>query len=446
MYAIVDIETTGSYANANGITEISIHVHDGSQVVDSFTTLINPQQKIPRFITSLTGIDDAMVATAPSFEEAAPTIDAYLKDCVFVAHNVNFDYSFLKYQMEQCGFSMPTKKLCTVRLARKIVPGLPSYSLGNLCRSLGIKIENRHRANGDAAATAQLFGFLLHKDANGAVLQQFLKKQGKEQNLPLHLPADQVSNLPYQPGVYYFRDVKEKIIYVGKAKNIKYRVVSHFSGNSGTKQRQEFIRNIHSIDHEVCGTELMALIFESIEIKRLWPKYNRSQKKFEHNFGLYDFLDQAGYLRLGIEKKRKYMPAHYTFSSLNEGRQLVKRLAEKFQLDPQLCFIDGQPNGEETAKKPTPKKHNQQMEKALDYLTTLLPTFAIVDKGRNPEEQSCILMEKGRFYGMGYFPSDMHLQHLEHLKMFLTPYHDNQFIRNTLLSYAEQNPRQVKQL
>jgi len=156
MYAIVDIETTGGYADNNAITEVAIVLHDGNREVKRYETLVRPGQPIPRYIQALTGITDEMVADAPGFEEIAPVVHEWLKDAVFVAHNVNFDYSFLKHQLQACGLDLQAKKLCTVRLSRKAFPGIPSYSLGNVCQHLGIEIANRHRAGGDADATATL--------------------------------------------------------------------------------------------------------------------------------------------------------------------------------------------------------------------------------------------------------------------------------------------------
>jgi len=164
MYAIVDIETTGSYASAHGITEVAIHVFDGSKVVKKFESLINPLQPIPRYIQSFTGITDEMVANAPQFYEVAEEIFNILNENFFIAHNVNFDYSFLKSYLLRAGLDLRAKKLCTVRLSRRIFPGFPSYSLGNLCRSLEIEINNRHRAGGDAEATVKVFSKLLEND------------------------------------------------------------------------------------------------------------------------------------------------------------------------------------------------------------------------------------------------------------------------------------------
>src|SRR5688572_10390686 len=171
MYAIVDIETTGGYAANHRITEVAIYHHDGMQITDSFHTLVNPGRNIPFYITGLTGITTEMVMDAPSFEEVAEEIFKRLEGKVFVAHNAHFDYSFLKKEFEVAGINWQSKKLCTVRLSRKIIPGLRSYSLGSLSESLGIRIINRHRASGDASATVRIFDQLLRRDRDGHIVK-----------------------------------------------------------------------------------------------------------------------------------------------------------------------------------------------------------------------------------------------------------------------------------
>ncbi|WP_315824144.1 3'-5' exonuclease [Paraflavitalea speifideaquila] len=199
MYAIVDIETTGGYAANNDITEVAIVLHDGEKVVNRFESLVRPERAIPYYIQVLTGITPQMVEEAPSFEELAPVIHGLLEGAIFIAHNVNFDYSFLKHHLSQAGYELTTQKLCTVRLSKKVFPGFKSYSLGRLCESLGILMENRHRAGGDADATVRLFEHLLQHDAITHI-QQFIKKGAKEQSLPPHLPKEEVEKLPYTPG------------------------------------------------------------------------------------------------------------------------------------------------------------------------------------------------------------------------------------------------------
>ncbi len=443
IYAIVDIETTGGYAASNGITEIAVFVHDGLKIMDRFETLINPRQTIPYFIQTMTGITNEMVADAPVFEEVAPQLFAILNDKIFIAHNVNFDYSFLKHQLQQCGYELNAKKLCTVRLTRKVFSTLPSYSLGNICRSLQIPIENRHRAGGDAWATVQLFEMLLRNNAQPHI-EQFLKKSSKEQYLPLHLPKEQIEKLPGKPGVYYFRDQKGKVVYVGKAKNLKKRVSSHFTHNGAGRQKQEFIRNVHGISYQLCGTELMAAVLEETEIKRLWPRYNTSRKQLNLQYGLYVFEDQRGYARLAIERKRKHLRPVHTFGLLWEGYRLLWKMIERHQLSPGLCFVDQTRDTREAAEQyDEPLVYNRRVEQALQTLYEELPTFAVLGEGVEAGQQSCLLIEKGKFYGMGYVPLEMKMKDVGKLKKVLTPYHDNDFIRDMIYRFAEAHPRQM---
>lgn len=448
MYAIVDIETTGGHASANGITEIAICLHDGKKITKRYNTLVNPRREIPIYIRALTGITNEMVAEAPPFEDVAADIYHLLHGKVFIAHNVNFDYSFVRYHLAQAGYDLQCNKLCTVRLSRKILTGAPSYSLGKLCRHLGIDNESRHRAMGDCEATAELFSMLLRNDRNDHI-KQALKQHSKEQVLPPNLPKKVVQDLPNSPGVYYFHDQKGKVIYVGKAKNIKKRVSSHFTGNNPGQQRQEFLRNIHQITHQVCGTELIAFVLEAVEIKRLWPKYNRSLKRFEHAYGLYMYEDQRGYMRLAVDKYRKYTGALYTCNTMLEGRAVLNQLIEMFDLCPKLCFI--QNNTEvcsSTAKdkcactgiEPV-KTYNERINLAIAELNNALPTFAIRDEGRTDDEHSCILVEKGKFYGMGYISHYFQVENLQQLKDYITPYPGNDYIKNLVANYAEKFPQ-----
>jgi DNA polymerase-3 subunit epsilon len=453
MYAIVDIETTGGYAANNDITEVAIVLHNGISVVDRYETLIRPAREIPYFIQVLTGITPAMVEDAPTFEEVAEEIFDRLKDCIFIAHNVNFDYSFIKHHLQLCGFELNVQKLCTVRLARKVFPGLSSYSLGKLCVHFDIVIQNRHRAGGDADATVFLFeNILLHNGIEH--VQSFLKKGSKEQYLPQFLPKEEIEKLPYTPGVYYFHNQKGKIIYVGKARNIKYRVRSHFSHNGAGKQRQEFMRNIYSITYNTCGTELMAFILESIEIKRLWPEYNASQKRFTAAYGIYAFEDQNGYLRLAINKKMKNQEALYTFQLLHEGHRLLKKLIDNYDLCPKLCYLQRDegpctPNGLKICRGACEKKedvheYNKRVMQAKHFLEHHLPTFVVVDDGKDNAEQSCVLIEKGRFYGMGYIPMDTQLSNLDQLKEYITRYPENDYIRGLVYNYADKRPEKKR--
>lgn len=452
LYAVVDIETTGGYAASNGITEIAIVIHDGIKVIERYETLINPNQDIPIYIQTLTGIDEKMVANAPDFRAVAAEIYRLLHDKIFVAHNVNFDYSFVHHHLDSCGYQLNVKKLCTVRLGRKLFPGLTSYSLGKLCASLAIPLNNRHRAGGDADATAILLTMLIEKDSGG-LINETLKKKSKEQNLPPNLYKSEIDKLPNMLGIYYFKNEKGKVIYVGKAKQIKKRVCSHFSGNNISQQRQNFLKSIHSIDFETCGTELMALILEAAEIKKLWPENNRAMKRFEQKYCLYQFEDQNGYIRLGIDKYRNNNIVLYSFNNLLEGNQLLRSMVIEHQLCEKLCFIQktvkvcsnhskGECQGACIGVEST-TLYNFRVKRAIKELNDLLPSFALIDKGRHEDEKSCLWIEKGKFHGMGYISDYCDINDLETLKSAITPYPSNDYIMNMILAYSSQFPKKT---
>lgn len=450
-YAIVDIETTGSYAAANGITEICIVVLDGSEIVQRYETLINPLHQIPYFIQAMTGITNEMVVDAPVFEDVAAEIYEILKDKVFVAHNVNFDYSFIRNQLQYCGYQYDAGKLCTVRLSRKILPGYQSYSLGKLCNALGISHINHHRAGGDADATATLFKMLLENDGSGHIAKS-LKRTSGEHILPPNVPKTDFEQLPYTAGVYYFHDEKGKVVYVGKAKNIRYRVSSHFSNNATTRQKQNFMRYVYRISFEECGTELMAAVKESSEIKRLWPRFNAAQKRREDVYGIICYQDQTGYLRLAIDKVNSRYEVISSYHHIENAGAALRQLVHDFDLCSRLCFLNENLYDEKLhsilckgacdKKEPT-HIYNERVEKALNALRNL-PSFAIIDSGITFDERSCILVWHGKFYGMGFIPADITIEHPEAFKDMVTPYKENSTITNMLFGYAKRYPSKVK--
>lgn len=428
VYAIVDIETTGGFATGNGITEIAIVLHNGKEIEGCYHTLVNPFMVIPRYIVALTGITNEMVADAPSFKEIGETIHGLLKDRVFVAHNVNFDYSFVKHHLNDCGLILNSRKLCTVRLARKIFPGLASYSLGNLCRSLEVPITDRHRAKGDALATAEVFSKIIKGD-NNSVVAAMLKGRNAEQFLPPHMPGEEIDKLPEKPGVYYFENQKKEIIYVGKAINLRKRVKSHFSNNDGSKRKQELLRNVYHLSFKQCSSELMALILESQEIRQRWPLYNRSQKKYHHKYGLYSYEDGRGLLQLVIEQKKSNLPAIYTFNAIIEGQAFIRKIKEG-KIVPGNMPIDI-----------SKESYNQKILESIEQINLSLPSFVLIENRPSENEGHAVyLMEKGRFYGMTILPDPFTMPlTLEFWKENIPPSADNDYIRGLLLQHAEKN-------
>ncbi|CAM4186299.1 exonuclease domain-containing protein [Flavobacterium weaverense] len=446
-YAIVDIETTGGNASHSRITEIAIIIHDGTKVIDRWETLVNPQKNIPPAIFALTGITNEMVIDAPTFDIISDKVFELLSDRVFVAHNVNFDYSFVRHELESAGLKWTAKKLCTVRASRKIRPGMLSYSLGRLCKSLDIDLENRHRAGGDADATAILFTKLLEWDTEKE-MDKMIKKTSQDQRLPPNLPPEDFDQLPEKPGVYYFYDEHKKVVYVGKAVNLKKRVASHFGGHKITPQRQNFLRDIHAISFEVCGTELMALLLECTEIKQLWPIHNKALKKFEPKFGFFEYEARNGYRYLAIGKLAKNQNCIETFDSIYSGINLLQELAAKFEIDNRFCKYGSLSDGafmapNDSTDLPEIEQHNDQVQAAIDSYLNSRQSFAIIDKGRTKEERSCIWVEKGHFYGMGYIDMDVVVNNPSEVKEHLTPYKTNQYIMQLIFAFAKKYPRNV---
>ena len=237
---------------------------------------------------------------------------------------------------------------------------------------------------------------------------------------------------------------------MGKAKNLRHRVCSHFSNNKTGRQKQEFLRNIYSISHETTGTELMAFLLECVEIKRLWPLYNRSLKRFEPSYGLYVYEDRNGYSRLILEKRKKQLQPIYTFSLLLEGQNLLRKLVREYNLCPRLCFIQ---KGEERCEgihqgsckgaceqQEPPSSYNERVETAIAALIKSLPSFTLMDRGRHAEEKSCILVEQGRLYGMGYLPADAAVYDADQLKSYLIRYPENDYMRGLIYAHVERWP------
>lgn len=415
MYAIVDIETTGSSAANGKITEIAILIHDGKRVVDEYQTLLNPEAYIPMNITALTGISNEMVADAPRFFEVAKEIHQFLEGNIFVAHNVNFDYSFIKKEFQDLGANFNLPKLCTVRLSRKVFPGLKSYSLGRLCEHFDIKNEARHRAMGDARATSILMDHILENEEGQ--IEFFLKKTSKEADLPPNLDRSIFENLPELTGIYYFHDDHGKVLYVGKAKNIKSRVRSHFS-STDVVFKQQLKDKISNVTFEICGDEMIAFLKESYEIKRLFPPFNKAQKFPSAKFGMYHYKDGNGHDRVLVSKVQKGLKPIRTFPSFDKGRAFLVQWVKQYELKPEHCglpdtllnyygysFDDAEP-----------RTLSERFIQAVKEISLEESSYCLIGKGRSNDERSIVLIEEGKYQGFGYFDQDNAIESVEHIK------------------------------
>jgi DNA polymerase III subunit epsilon len=418
LFAIVDIETTGGNPSQGGITEIAVLVHDGNKIIDQFHTLLNPERFIPGFITGLTGIDQQMVAKAPTFQEIAPRLFEFLKDKVFIAHNVNFDYSFIREALKNEGYTFDVPKLCTVRLSRKAFPGYRSYGLGRICEQLSIKIENRHRAFGDAEATAVLFGMIYSKSPE--LVFGSLKKNNGESFLPPNISKEQYLKIPESTGVYYFHDAKGQVIYVGKALDIRSRFKGHFSGNSQDADKTKLRSEIHDISWEETGSEFLAYLIELLDIRRLWPKYNKAQKFKASSWGLYQYEDSQGFVRFQVGKSTRDLFPLIQFDNHSEGWKFLMDNVREYRLCPKLSGIQKTPNECYDVKlntcngaccgKEDPEFYNKRAKQFIKTLRQQSGNIIIKDKGRTTLEETALYFENGVFSGYGYFSQEMELR------------------------------------
>jgi len=436
MYAIVDIETTGSNTAYDRIIEVAVVTTDGKEILSSFQTLINPGISIPYWISGLTGIEPDDVREAPSFSEICEHLKAMLADKIFVAHNVGFDYGFLKSEFAREDIDFNPKRTCSVRLSRKIIPGYRSYSLGSLCADLNIPIEGRHRAMGDAQATTLLFHKLYSIDKES--IDKSVKRNSGEAVLPPNLPRTTFDRIPELPGIYYFHDEHQKVIYVGKADNIRKRVKGHFSAGSESRQKQRLFSSICDISYELCGNELISLLLEIAEIKRLWPAYNKEAKKPGYTYGVYIYEDPSGYLRLSIGKMQVSMKPVSSFRSYLEAREYLIAIADQYKLCERKCGIrkDSCPLCHEYCRNTDPENYNNKVMEAING-TQQGKNLIIKGMGRNTEEFSLVVVENGVLLGYGFVDKELCISSPDEAKLHIRRLSDNPESQKTLTRWLK---------
>ena len=435
-YTIIDVETSG---RTNRITEISVFKYNGDTVVDEFTSLVNPNCYIPDHITALTGIDNGTVANAPDFQDIAQQILDITEDAIFVAHNVNFDYNVIRNEFKSLNIEFNRKKLCTVRLSRKLLPGHKSYSLGKLCKDLNINVNGRHRARGDAEATVILFQKLQAQEKSREVFSAFLNKNSKEATLPPNLPKEIFNAIPNSIGIYYFKNKKGEIIYVGKAKDLKKRVLSHFYSKS--QKSLDMVRETADIDFELSGSELIALLMEDAAIKHHFPLYNKVAKRTPKGFSLFSYQDRNDIIHIAINNSKAVTKPIVTLYSLREARLFLERICEQFSLCPKFCHLQegvsecshftiknckGVCKGNENVT-----NYNERVTNAICKIVNESKDLIIKEKGRNNED-AFVLIKNGTYLGYGFIDKSEQITHQDELEHFLIKQKDNRDIQSIL--------------
>ena len=449
MYAILDIETTGGKYNEEGITEIAIYKFDGHQIVDQFCSLVNPERNIQPFVINLTGINNQMLRNAPKFHEVAKRIIEITDNCTIVAHNAQFDNRILSTEFDRLGYPFEKNMLCTVELSKKLIPDLPSYSLGKLVRSLGIPITDRHRAQGDAKATVELFKLLLEKDIEKVIISDTIKKDPKRQLAPKLL--DMIEAAPTTIGVYYMHRKNGKIIYVGKSKNIKKRLIQHFTNDN--KKSKKIQLEVVSVSYEETGNDLIAQLKESQEIKKLKPIFNHALKTTIFQSQLYSYMDENGYANLRIEKvpmeQEEEKNLITTFTNYQQAKSLLYKITDEFHLCQKLnhlektegaCFNHGLKTCHGACiELETPFDYNTRVQKFIDKSSYEFDHMLLIDKGRSIQEHSVILIKNGTYRGYGFFNLNFQINNPEVLKSIINPMENNRDTQHIIQGYLRKN-------
>lgn len=394
-------------------------------------------------MVNLTGINNDMLRSAPKFYEVAKRIIEITDGAVVVAHNAKFDNRILTTEFDRLGYEFDKNTLCTVELSKELIPDMPSYSLGKLVRSLGIPITDRHRAQGDAKATVELFKMLLQKDLNKEIIQASVRKDPKRQ-LDTKL-LDLIAEAPSETGVYYMHNEAGEIIYIGKSKNIKKRLTQHFTSDNRKSKRIQL--EVSAVSHELTGNELIALLKECEEIKRKNPKYNRALRKTLFQYQLSSFVDKDGYINLKIEKADATKNAITTFSNHQQAKSSLFSITEKYNLCQKLtglyktqshCFNYTVKDCEGACiKEESPKDYNIRVQLFLDEYSYANQHMLVIDRGREVDERSVILIENGVYKGFGFYNLNYQITNPDILKSIITPMSNNRDVQHIIQTYLK---------
>ena len=406
---------------------------------------MNPEKPIQPFVVKLTGINNAMLRSAPKFYEVAKRIIAITDGCIVVAHNASFDYRILQTEFRRLGYDFKKPTLCTVELAKKLIPDQLSYSLGKLVRALGIPMSDRHRASGDALATVKLFKMLMAKDVEKEILKSFVKTEIKEGMSPKLL--DIVENLPSKTGIYYIHNEKGDLIYIGKSKNIKKRVNQHFTGS--TSKCQKIQSDVFAVTFEETGSELIALLKESEEIKINKPIYNRAQRKSIFQYALYLNKNTTGYWALSVEKADGRKKEITSFTSLQEGKNVLFKITEKHNLCQKINGLFDTKNGcfQYKIKEcngaclgiESPETYNERVQEFITENSFENNNMVLLDRGRTFDERSAILIENGVYKGYCFYELNYQITNIDILKNILIPMQNNRDVKTIIQSYLRKN-------
>jgi DNA polymerase-3 subunit epsilon len=340
----VDIETNGlNHIRGRVIEVAAIRVEEG-RITRIFNQLIDPVVELPYFITSLTGIRSEDLRGAQSFHQVARELHDILSGAVFVAHNVRFDYSFLKQEFKRAGLTFLPKQLCTVKLSRALYPEQKSHKLESLIARHGFAYEKRHRAYDDAHI---LWQFVQHVQKNFPVdiVEAAIAKQIRRPAIPKGINQDLIKDLPEAPGVYIFEDDHNKPLYIGKSINIRKRVLQHFGHDHDDSKEFKIAQTVKNISHITTGGELEALLLESQLVKQMQPLYNRKLRRTDKLLLAKGVYNDDGYLTVTLEEAHELDPEDLgstlaVYTRRSRARESLNDIQKLYELCPKLLGLE----------------------------------------------------------------------------------------------------------
>ena len=406
MYAVIDVETTGGSPSSDRVVEIAVIVFDGDKIIDSYETLLNPGRAIDPYVTKLTGITQEMVQSAPTFQQVHQRILELTNENIFVAHNVKFDFGMLRQEFRRLGIDFNRRQIDTVNLARKALPGFESYSLGNICDSLGIDITNRHRAYGDAEATVRLFSMILSKPAAARYIEIELNHGIDMDLLPPYLSKAEIEKLPEDAGVFYYKDEVGKVLYLDSSKNIRKKVISEFSKPADSAEMKRMFELVRNIDYELSGNELIAKLLAYRETKLHLPEFNKKPRIQVFTHGIFIDVDEAGFNQLKIH------PLDWQNGTLMMrfvSKAIANKVLGKIIKDNSLhtWFAVRSKMKEKGIDAKSQKNFNSNIERAIKKHLYKHFSFFVIGTGIHPDEHSVIWIENNIYKGFGYFNPEL---------------------------------------
>lgn len=422
MFAVIDVETTGGHLYDDRITEIAIYVTDGKKLVKSFSSLVNPQRKITPFVVKLTGITDEMVSDAPLFADVAQEVLDMTEDCIFVAHNIGFDYSMVKREFKRIGIAFRRPNACTVQLSQRVFKNQPSYSLGNLTKNLGIELNNRHRAFGDAEATAFLLQKMIGEKGIDYVIDH---SNANTQNIDFegNVTQQMVDDLPEDPGVYKFLNEKNEVLFLRSAKNIFAEVSKFLLTDIKIERYKGLFAKTHVIEATVFNSVIVAELQEIESLRKIQPTYNKVSTFKKYPVGIYENKnqnDKAFYVERNPNGK-----ALWRFLNEKRAHSFLKKFIKENRLNPPTF-----PNNNEVVN-----AYRDKVEAALVKELYPMRNFFIIREVSFANTIYAIYIEDFVYQGYAEIDKEFYDGKLDTIKENIIYCENNPFAQKALIRY-----------